>query len=263
VIVAAVLLAPLACVRAWHGPAPGGDSAPPVDLPAVDLPAIDNAGPSDEGAPDLGPASCPPPRLLCDGFEQPLPGAWSLEGNGSVTRIDATQGPVRSGGYAAKLAVPAGGGEKAAAMLFYPPALLTSGQVAIRAYLYVASSVSASNLSLMEVACGDPVVDKISLDAQYGKLALVNLLDGNGYLQASAEIPTGRWVCTELLVTIDGSDGSVAGRVDGVERARVSGVKTTCGGFDQATIQIWTDSQPGVELYVDDVVISTAPIGCE
>jgi len=84
---AALFLTPTSCVRAMDpsgSGAPGGDAHASGDRTGGgdanrDRPGGGDSGRSEAGG-DRGEAGggCPPGALLCDGFEQPLPGAWSL-----------------------------------------------------------------------------------------------------------------------------------------------------------------------------------------
>lgn len=80
----------------------------------------------------------------------------------------------------------------------------------------------------------------------------------------TGDLPRDRWVCIELHVAIDPA-GFVELALDGGAAMRTATTDTTVtGGYTQADVGIHyaTAAQTPAELWADEVVIDTIPIGC-
>jgi len=251
-----LLIAPAGCVRAMEGYT--SSPAAPADGARGGEPHAQVDGRRDLTGVVQG---CPVGALLCDGFEDPLPGVWIIEGDGTIARVDSSQGKVHSGSYARQLSIGAGAAERAEAQSFDISPHVTSGLLSFRAYLYVVPPIASATLSLVELNCGNVGAKtvKTSIDVAGG---IVKLLNGAGaHTTSTTSMPSGRWVCAELRVDLSSSPHTITALIDGSEVAKVA-EPSACTSFATAKLQVWTETQPAVTVYFDDVIVAKGPIGC-
>jgi hypothetical protein len=84
-------------------------------------------------------------------------------------------------------------------------------------------------------------------------------------MTGGSAIPRDRWVCYELHVTI-ATAGALEVLVDGTRQVDVGPIDTLTGTAVRevtAGLERAMGDQAPAEIFVDEVVIDTAPIGCE
>jgi hypothetical protein len=152
------------------------------------------------------------------------------------------------------------------------PAPLTSGRLHMRAYMYRPSSVQVNAWFVtME---GRPLEDgtginKISVDvASSNRAHLVANVASRSAFSAEGRWPAGRWMCVELVIQIGaGTTGQTEVRLNGQTAAALMNVTTSPpGGFRDVMFGVPLQSQStsaGLEVYFDDLVVDTKPIGCD
>jgi len=79
-----------------------------------------------------------------------------------------------------------------------------------------------------------------------------------------APLQTDAWVCLELSLDVQATDGTAALEVNGDEVLSGTGLATQP---EQPISVVVVEAQPtsdtaGVDLYLDDLVVATTPIGC-
>jgi hypothetical protein len=78
-------------------------------------------------------------------------------------------------------------------------------------------------------------------------------------------VPQGRWLCMELHIAIDATAGSVDVAFDGVPTYQTGPANTTvAGGYTNFDVGVHyaTPAQAAASLWIDEVVVDAAPIGC-
>jgi hypothetical protein len=226
-------------------------------------------GGRDAGMSDAGPdsTSCDDVHadaLFCDGLEDETLAAWDsfFEHNGTIARTEERayrgEGSLRSeitgsGGYVtARFAIGA----------------LMSGQINVRGYFYVPSTVDISmGLSIIQAGYdSDPWyhaslnIDEPSTSSVFVRTDADNDWDDGG------TIPRDAWFCAELRVSISDTAGSVELWVDGVRTAMLSGIDTLPSrGYERFVVGIpYTElTQTSALVYTDEVVYDDEPIGCD
>lgn len=228
------------------------DAGPPFD-----------AGRRDTGAPDggAGTGCANPMHIFCEDFESGNIGRWTNRFSGTST-VEVSSVAARSGMYSVR-ATSAAPNERA---LIYVPAFegMTVPDQWMRAF-YLFPAGSPAETSIMDV--GDATFEAgVIVDViDFGTMGWASsydmgmVFDGN----VSVSLDTDTWICVELHVE-QGPNGAVELFVDGNLESNRVGVDTTGPGtLQNVAVGSWSFAPSGARLvYVDDVVISTVPIGC-
>jgi hypothetical protein len=237
--------------------------------------AVDGAS-RDAAMPLCGRASpptlCPGPYLFCDGFESengmsfPL---WSgapvdnYNGNpaNAGTVLDIARVPVCLGQHS--LHSHAVGGQQQAFVfrtLANPP-----NPMYVRFFFYLAQSSMPFELLGFHAGSGqfstvfvDPVAATFTYSTNFS----------NAMAVYNAPVFTNRWVCLELAQRFDQASGEVELELDGRPLRDVTGLANQPAGATLDTVNVGVIStnsgDNGVnEVYIDEVAISSTPIGCE
>ena len=244
-------------------------SAGPLDGQCV---AVDGSarggdlGADDLGAPDLGASLCPGfTGLLCEGFEGAslssalnvyLPNASyerdpsrSVRGNASgLFHLGAAGPQQRTYGELGDLSTP------------------TSGTVAARAFFYFPSAPPYVGSRLIEFRQNSGSFLHIFLGFTQGKLQLHSSITGT-YRGSTVDLPLGRWLCLELVVTY-GASGSARSYLDGQEVTSLRIDENTLtsppinGNYFGIAVDSTGTNTPAYDYWVDEIAIDTTPIGC-
>jgi len=195
-------------------------------------------------------ATCNAPGvLLCDGFE---PGgvAWqTVIGNGAV---DFTSERVHSGTRALRAEGITG---RTVAFAAAPIATVAEGEIHLRGFFNRAATATASEISLSRV--GDGVGNSEFFGVASGSLPGVDA--GPQGIYMVPPLPADAWACVELHV----AGGEVAIDVDGAPRISVA--LDAFGPYAEVAFGVVRDNGTPDQylVFVDDVVASTQPIGCD
>jgi hypothetical protein len=201
-----------------------------------------------------------PGALVCSGFEDDGDG-WTLETERGGW-FEATCPTPRTGSRCLVASVDSGGGAAARAWQRHPP--IGSGMLYARAHLLVDGDVEIDGINVMALdAAGSNV---------YGPD--LNLVDGGNlevYLEEASlpsatigPVPRGQWVCLQLAVLIDETNGSVVAGYNSTTMER-QGIDTfPDGAYDYVAVGLdWTSSRQGAAtVAIDDVVVATSPLSC-
>jgi hypothetical protein len=271
---------------------PGADFAGvTLDLAGADLAGVDLAGGDLAVAPPVDLAGTPPPdmmrpgsncaalttALLCDGFESTtFASRWTVVSGSSVggtATIDNTH--VYRGNYALHLhndAVTLNSGSdveldetSAFASHFYA-----------RAFVYVPTGFTTAATDIMIVEESNSPYAGITLNLNNGSFqtdgsSMSGLSPAGVVMGSSTPMPTGTWVCLEWEVKLGASSGSPAGYtnllVDGVAANGLSGSQSIYGASGNpinmfALVMVGNKGTPARDLWMDEVVLDTQPIGC-
>lgn len=202
--------------------------------------------------------SCPahPGALACSGFDDPAPVGW-------ISTVDATSdlsvvsAPLLAGAGALDARTTATNGRS---RFLYEFTQLTSGELYLRAWVYVAPSTLLSNVHTIVV--GD------ANTADYGSKFVytdgkIHVAAAGAAVTGSADAPLGQWYCLRLELGI-GDQGSVRAYLNdtqftdatGVDTLPVAGVHNVTAGID------FSGQADPAEVFIDELVLDTTPIGC-
>lgn len=220
--------------------------------------------------PAAAPTSCAG-ALFCDNFEaesQTNFGAWSAfavanAGGGAAnagTALDVQVGaPVCAGDHALH-AVAMGASQQA---FVYKTGLSLPATTHLRAFVYLPSAMtSTASFDLFSFATPD-LSSYLQLGYDAFKHQLFAFRNFGPEVDFAATLPADRWICVEWTVALDAAAGSIAVSVDGAPLGSQGSLETQPAGatfstFD-AGLVFATDS---AEVYLDELVLSSAPVGC-
>jgi hypothetical protein len=212
------------------------------------------------------PLTCDVPgALLCESFEAPLPSTTSTWVENDAE--GALQECVVAGGSGALVERAVNDGR--IQTRFRLPTPIASGAVHARFYFRInGSSVLPDQTTLFELWDEEAATENQTslVLTRAGSLAAY-VSPGEHVLQAPAmALPRDTWVCIELADQLGTGDGSLTVSVDGA---------TVLGGTNLTTMHpnplivavLQNQPAPGstgnsVELFFDELVVGTAPIGC-
>jgi hypothetical protein len=141
---------------------------------------------------------------------------------------------------------------------------LKTGDIWLRSYYYIpGSTVANPSFSTCLVTEIEPPYFGFSLIVLPSR---VDIGVGSTFYMGTKAIAHDRWVCVELHVKIDPTAGVFEAYLDGTLAATSPTTTNTLPAMGYTSIDVgihYTDpSQGPVDLYVDDVLASTARLGC-
>ena len=105
----------------------------------------------------------------------------------------------------------------------------------------------------------------VALQVSGDGLQIVTDTDPSPPVSSPMQMPRDRWVCVELAIDVQNTQGAVTATVDGASFSSSTPMDTRPGaGFDQVAVGVESSAPeqgPG-ELFVDEVIVSRSPIGC-
>lgn len=223
---------------------------------------------------DGGGCGCPAGRgILCEEFEAAAPGAaWETIGTAPVrdtARAHCGLGSLR-------VRTPAfGTGGSGISMLSDAKSLADrrlAGSFFARAWVYVPSTTTLSGdnyFTLMEVRQDvDPFLG-VGVELHGDNTSLTNWTATPSAVSSTASaFPRDAWVCVEWSVTFDAKSGASSVWLGGAAQpiATITSTLTAptpaYGSFLIGAYATATAPQPEIELWIDDVVLDTARVGC-
>ncbi len=256
------------------GDAPSDSPAdtPPSDAPP-DAPQPGDSGPDGADA-DAGTHGCADAGvILCEDFEQPLNTAvWVTSGSGGPGVRDTTRS--HSGTTSLHLATNAinnvGGsyGVGIEETETFANTALAAGFYA-REWIYVPSTSTFANgmgLSGVQQAVSPWQGTDVQITSS-GDVSLVNYTGSGGYTQTANALPRDAWVCLEWQMVYGATKGSTTLWISGTQAASLTNVPTQPSPpygtlFVEAAFYQVSVAQPAVEIWVDDVIVDSQPVGC-
>ena len=248
-----------------------GDGVPDAvdDCPALADPLQDcPGGPADLSGPqpDLSAPSCPPGALLCEDWESGGTAGWTPSIGGPLPAqlaVDGTRphrGLLSLHGSAPVGSMDAGSNDSTESLIHsFAPA--SSGLLALRTFLYTEDPPGDFDLYFFFDSETNP---SYSVGGASGGNWVVTHPSVGADLHGPDAVPLGRWVCVELRLTISssGPNGRVQLLVDGATEIDTP-YDTSGTMIDAVTYGIARDTgaQPW-SVWLDDLVVATAPIGC-
>ncbi len=205
--------------------------------------------------------------IRCTGFEQAGLSDWSgttIEGAGAIERSTARAHRGLGALHASSAAA------SSVAVVFEDFAPLRSGELYLRAYLYVPSGLATDTMNLFFIGDdSDPKPDGSPFTG-----VDLNLLDGAVQVYApdgdpmrqtgTLAIPRQRWFCFRARIVISQQQGEVHAFVDdqaaldasGLDTLPDAGVHRVRAGVD------WSSQDAFFEVFMDDLVIDDRPVPC-
>lgn len=204
--------------------------------------------------------------LACGGFEDGFDEGWDCR-TWPTTAMStcAIQGSMSYRGASAIQATTRSSGDQAfGRQRGFPP--VASGDLYVRAYLRLDQSPAPGRITLMKIATDTLGIGSTVSFSADGSATVGH--DGEtpwfGADSAAGALPVDEWFCVELHVNI-GAAGFVETFVNGEQLAREDGDTRTTQPYQQLVVgQQHTDGGlPQVSVFADEVVVATAPIGCD
>lgn len=220
-----------------------GDSGPLVDGPGLDC-HVNHAS-----------------AILCDGFEDGMtPWPYSVIFDATV---DATTTRAWGGSHALEVHTDNSTNYKDGRWGAYLPAAITTGDLYVRQYMWLPSSVAITGqISLVVIGNGTSPYPATFFYLDGAQLVINT--DGNPVYGVDT-LPRDRWVCAEMQIQISATNGFVKVTFDGIPALQTPAIDTdVAGGYTNIDVGVHyaTDTQGPASLWIDDIVVDTNPIGC-
>jgi len=203
-----------------------------------------------------------PTATFCDGFEGPMMESWGYKVVDNAT-VEATTTRAYRGSKALETATANIDGYKAARWGRWFDEIISSGDLYYRAFYWLSAATSIDEqVSIISLGYGVDPYPSTFLMLAPGELHL-NANNNTSVFQG--DLPRDRWVCVEMHIAVS-QTGQASIRIDG-GAALVTGVTDTLVGGEGYTnldvgVHYATPNQSPVLMWVDEVIVDTAPIGC-
>jgi hypothetical protein len=222
-------------------------------------------------APDGSAPTCPvslgsQPVAALD-FESAIPG-WPAQEFGALKEVeDADSAHCGLRGFHLQLSGTAFSG--AARIMRQLPGT-NDGDLYIRAYLWPKQVQTTKYVEMITIF--DPVksVGVALTSSGLGMVQILSALSGANVFSAGIAWPQGRWVCVEwhLTFTLNGTalpiDLSIDGAVALTDTLSIAaGEAASFSQNQEFALGLYAPAMASAELYLDDVVISHTPVGCQ
>jgi endo-1,4-beta-xylanase len=138
---------------------------------------------------------------------------------------------------------------------------IDSGPLYMRAFVDVPMTTAQDGITIFGINEQTPPYGGVAFGLSNGAVQLS--ITTAGQYPTAGSFSAGGWHCVELEVMV-GASGSATVRVDGVEILSASDIDTLPdGGYESANVGILYagEGQQG-DVLIDEVVVSTSPIGC-
>jgi len=197
-----------------------------------------------------------PGTVFCDDFEAATLAAWS-ELEGAPIRQTSV---VHAGGGA--LAVASTSAAQSAVGVQLAP--ITTGSLNLRAWMRFPALPPLAKVNLLSI---DGVgSDSIIVLADQDELRVYSTAGAAVTVTTGVDVPRERWFCLELHADLAATDGALRLDLDGAQIGGQPGIATVgdagYGGISAGALFVDPDQDP-LTFYIDDVALSTRPVGCQ
>ena len=249
-----------------------GDAAV-VDAPAFDATPSD-APPGDARADagadaDAGPIPCAQSTaLFCEDFENGLNGGvWQQTQMGGTAVVDGTRPHRGAASFHSRTNAVAGGSPNLAAVIKHYASPSFPAHFFVRHFLYAPSPLpSASGEQFLSIQENTSPYPGVGLGLTGGALQRSNWnVSPVNVATAPTQFPQDAWVCIESDVTVS-PNGPMDVSVNGQTISALHGdapIPTLTILSIGAAFYPAASGQPAFDLWIDDIVIDTSPIGCD
>lgn len=204
--------------------------------------------------------------LLCESFNRLLPEEYStwLEGEMNASIQDCE---VYHGAGALRYQSPAAGQAQTRMVL---PSSVSSGPLFVRFFLRLSEDTDLPDqVQLLELweSEGDDIAERASLFLGSDGVVRTFIGASNATVQPedAAPLPRDAWICLEWAIDVQEQEGSVELSVDGESVLSRAGFDTQPDEPISVVVvegQLTGDTE-GVDIFVDELVVGTQPIGCQ
>ncbi len=234
-----------------------GCTAPDV-VAAYRSDAGSEPAPSDAAQlPDAASSECE--AIFCSGFEEPIDESLQVGQEGQVER-DCGRSLDGSCSLVASNDAPGG-----RAVLSISLSDTTVSELHLRAYVLVPGEAELTDLALFHMGAPGPNVG-INVDIQSGdRFELYFPESDQGALSEEGAVLRDEWLCVQLALIVDDSEGGATLRVDGSLTVEATGVDThPPDGVELFTMGVdWSsDNQTPTSVWMDEVVLDELPVPC-
>lgn len=205
-----------------------------------------------------------PGALVCEGFDKPFDTALSTwVGDGASAALQDCI--VHSGAGAIRFK---GTGTDSYVQTRYPlPRAISSGSFHARLFVNLPTETDLPEQIILFELWGDEPGGPERITMQLGSDGSPSVFVGTAEsgVNVPISLPRDEWVCLELSQLIDDSDGVVSLSVNGSIAAERSGIDTQgeTPFVVAVTSGLFTGDAVEAEIYLDDFVLATEPIGCK
>jgi hypothetical protein len=202
--------------------------------------------------------------LVCSGFERAGLPDWStpmIERSAVVERTNTLTHTGSGALHASSSAM------MSVAVLSASFPSVSSGELYLRLYAYVPANLPTEIMNVLFLgapASSDPF-SGIDFNLMDGSVQVYSLASEPQRHTGSLTIPRDRWFCLRARVLLGKTDGAVQAYVDDVLALDAKGLVTLpAGGVRELHAGIgWSSQQDAFfEIYMDDVVLDSAPVAC-
>jgi len=201
--------------------------------------------------------------FFCNGFEEPLGDPWTPWDVGAVAIVTS---PVYRGEGA--LVADTEGPMQNASVYATAIGEHTSGDLYLRAYVQLPQTYTAASVELMAIRSSNHTSpsDATVLMVQNG-MAAVYVAPISATFPSGVPVARDAWVCAELHIAISSTAGAMEAWIDGTLAVSESGLATIgpdgIGAIAVGILYTGPDQTDPAVVAVDEVVVSSAPIGCD
>lgn len=234
----------------------GFDAGPPIFRDAGEDAGVDAGG---------GNGCDNPAHIFCDDFESGTLSRWSQRVVGGSS-VDITELAAHSGDFGVRATSMLGGVGGEPGMIFSDAfaGMSVSDQWVRAWFLFQRGTGQETTIMTLSDVGFDTVffVDVLSLD-EGGFYAPYGMMGDSDTFALSLTEDT--WFCVEVHIEQGVTDGAFQVFVNGTEVASRIGVNTASRGvFPHVAFGSWHFAPSGARLvFVDDIVLSTEPVGCD
>jgi len=201
--------------------------------------------------------------LLCEDFEADISDYAVQTQGANIAELDSTRS--RSGTASLHVIGNSEGAAKIIAGSSLPA--VTNGSLYVRFYEWIpASVVLAERFTLTHVVSKLDPYPGVIVEAIPGNVARIqSSVDALVGEPGATVLPRDAWYCFQLSLEVStAGSGSATAYFDGALAATYSGNTAPPEGLTDVHIGIHNGIQPSpIELWIDDVVVDDAPVGCD
>jgi len=204
-----------------------------------------------------------PSARLCSGFEQSGLGEWDYDiATEGTTDLSTTR--AYRGTHSLEIKTSAVDAYKEARWgKNYALDAAMTGDIYIRAYYWLdASTVVTDQLSILVALSGVDPYPSANLLLVPGEMH--SNIDGE-FASAPFEFPRDRWTCVRMHLVVATTGGSIDIAVDGTSVLSKANIDTrVANGYTNVDVGVHyaTPAQAASHMWIDEVVVDTAPVTC-
>jgi hypothetical protein len=204
--------------------------------------------------------------LVCAGFEEELANAWPDTIVEGMASIESSAAQAHSG-MRSLHAMSSGPMSRAVVVRDFPAQ--EAGELYLRAWLYIPAGATTSIINFMflgDDVASNEVFEGVDFNLDLGALEVFLPLHEPSRFTSERQVARDRWTCLLTRVSLSHTAGELEATLDGDLALQLEGLDTLpTGGMRQFRAGVdWSSEQAEFfAIYLDDVVLSTQPVGCD